>query len=237
MQLFYQENLTTSSKEIFFDKEESRHIAKVLRHKEGDRISITNGKGLWFQAELASAHPKNCWANILHVIHQPELPYQLHMAVAPTKNNDRYEWFLEKATEIGVSSITPILCEHSERNVIKPERFEKIMESAMKQSLSAYKPILHAVVSFNEFLRQQNDFSGQKYIAHCEDLPKTLLVHALGKKEESLILIGPEGDFSSKEIITAAESGYLAVSLGDRRLRTETAALTAVQMVSFVNLL
>ncbi len=236
MQLFYQENLNEISKEIFFDQEESRHIYKVLRHKEGDQISITNGKGLWFQAELASAHPKNCWAKIITVTTKPDLPYQLHMAVAPTKNNDRYEWFLEKATEIGITSITPIICDHSERTVIKPERFEKILESAMKQSLSAYKPFLHPAVSFKEFLQLQKDFSGHKYIAHCEDLPKELLVHVLAKREPSLILIGPEGDFSSKEIERATQDSFQAVSLGDRRLRTETAALTAVQIVSIVNL-
>jgi 16S rRNA (uracil1498-N3)-methyltransferase len=236
MQLFYQEDLNENSKEVFFDKEESRHIVKVLRQNEGDRISITNGKGLWFQAELKSTHPKNCYASILDVNTQRNLPYQLHMAVAPTKNNDRYEWFLEKATEIGVTSITPIICEHSERTIIKPERFEKILESAMKQSLSAYKPILHPALSFKAFL-QQNNFTGQKYIAHCEDQPKQHLGHILTKKEDSLILIGPEGDFSTHEIDMATNSGYLAVTLGERRLRTETAALTAVQIVSYVNLL
>src|SRR5690606_4333189 len=147
MQLFYNPNISDSdgyrvSNEVTFDKEESRHIVKVLRMKEGDTFKITNGKGSFFTSEIISANPKGCLVKILSEEIQQPLPYQLHLAVAPTKLNDRYEWFLEKATEIGVSEITPIICDHGERKVIKPERYEKVLQSAMKQSLKANLPIL-----------------------------------------------------------------------------------------------
>jgi len=155
------------------------------------------------------------------------------LAVAPTKMNDRYEWFLEKATEIGIDSITPIICDHSERKVIKTERFDKILQSAMKQSLSYYLPTLHPLISFKEFIKQ--DFSDQLFIAHCEDTERKSLKQALQPKQDVIILIGPEGDFSTKEIELAIAKSFSPVTLGNTRLRTETAAIVATYSVAFIN--
>lgn len=235
MNLFYHPNSNPESTQIVFEKEESRHITKVLRKTEGDVLHITNGKGFMFSATLASVGPKQSIANITEVVKQEPLPYRLHMAVAPTKNNDRFEWFLEKATEIGIHTITPIICDHSERKIIKPERFERIIESAMKQSLKAYKPVLGAAVPFSEYMQQTSETSGAKYIAHCYDTPKELFKNVVQAHQELAILIGPEGDFSHKELQIASDNGFEGVSLGSSRLRTETAAITACHSVSFVN--
>lgn len=235
MQLFYNPNISETANEVAFDKEESRHIIKVLRMKEGDTFKITNGKGSFFDAEIISANPKGCLVKIISGEIQPPLPYQLHLAVAPTKLNDRYEWFLEKATEIGITEITPIICDHSERKTIKPERYEKILQSAMKQSLKAYLPVLNEAVSFKDFVTSENTSEGLKYIAHCEETDKKSLKSVLLPKKKTTILIGPEGDFSSEEIELAKKSGFIPVALGESRLRTETAAVVACHSVAFVN--
>ncbi|PHS60286.1 MAG: 16S rRNA (uracil(1498)-N(3))-methyltransferase [Flavobacterium sp.] len=235
MQLFYNPSITENSKEILFDKEESRHIFKVLRKKEGDQLMLTNGKGYFFKVELLQANSKHCVAKVLSVENKESLPYYLHLAVAPTKLNDRYEWFLEKATEIGISEITPIICEHSERKVVKLERFEKKIQSAMKQSLKAYLPVINEAISLKEFFRNQNSTRHLKLIAHCEETNKQSLKSVLIPKADYLILIGPEGDFSINEINNALQEGFQPVSLGESRLRTETAALVACHSVAFVN--
>lgn len=235
MQLFYNPNISENSKEISFDKEESKHIVKVLRMKDGDVFKITNGKGSFFDAEIINANPKSCVVKIISEEKQPPLPYQLHLAVAPTKLNDRYEWFLEKATEIGVSEITPIICERSERKTIKPERYEKILQSAIKQSLKAYLPILNEAVSFKDFIDNINTSEDLKFIAHCEETDKKSLKSVLLPNQKITILIGPEGDFSSEEITLAKQNNFTPVSLGKSRLRTETAAVVACHSVAFVN--
>ena len=235
MNLFYQPNISAATFEVTFEKEESRHMIKVLRMTEGDLFKITNGKGYFFDAEVVSANPKKCIAKILSKENQPPLPYQLHLAVAPTKLNDRYEWFLEKATEIGITEITPLICDHSERKVIKPERYEKIIQSAIKQSLKAYMPILNPATSFKEFIKYESTSEGLKYIAHCEETQKRSLKSVLLPKQKVLILIGPEGDFSTSEIKLAKAKGFLPVSLGESRLRTETAAVVACHSVAFTN--
>ncbi|MDC7999916.1 16S rRNA (uracil(1498)-N(3))-methyltransferase [Aequorivita todarodis] len=235
MQLFYNPNISESTKEITFDKEESRHIVKVLRMKEGHTFSITNGKGSLFSAEILNANPKGCLVKILSEEMQQPLPYQLHVAVAPTKLNDRYEWFLEKATEIGISEITPIICDHSERKTIKPERYEKILQSAMKQSLKAYLPLLNEAVSFRDFIVSGKSSESLKFIAHCEETDKKSLKAVLLPNQKITIVIGPEGDFSSEEIELAKANGFVPVSLGESRLRTETAAIVACHSVAFVN--
>lgn len=197
-------------------------------------IYTTDGKGHLIKAHLESISPKECVAAIEEIEKKTPLPYNLHMAVAPTKNNDRFEWFLEKATEIGVHSITPVFCDHSERRVIKPERFEKIIESAMKQSLKAFKPKLNEAVSFTEFVG--GEFKDDlRFIAHCEDAPKKLLQDLIRPEETILIAIGPEGDFSTKEIDLARRNGFVDVSLGNHRLRTETAAIVACTTVALLN--
>ena len=235
MQLFYNPNISVTTTEITFDKEESRHIIKVLRMKEGDSFKITNGKGSFFDAEIISANPKECLVKILSEETQKPLPYQLHLVVAPTKLNDRYEWFLEKATEIGISEITPIICDHSERKVIKTERYEKILQSAMKQSLKAYFPVLNEAISFKDFINVEKQFEDLKFIAHCEETDKKSLKSLLLPNKRITILIGPEGDFSSEEIELAKNAGYIPVTLGESRLRTETAAIVACHSVAFIN--
>lgn len=234
MQLFYLPSLSGSTKEFFFDKEESRHIAKVLRKKEGEIIHLTNGKGYFFDAELVEANPKKCLAKLLRTIKAEPLPYHLHLAAAPTKLNDRFEWFLEKATEIGISEITPIICDHSERKTVKLERYEKIVQSAMKQSLKAFLPKLNEPISYKDFINKEST-ENIKCIAHCQDSVRSSFKSAIKSGASILLLIGPEGDFSSIEIEKAVKKGYLPVSLGSSRLRTETAAVVACHSVSFVN--
>jgi len=233
MQLFYNPDITPGSTTFLFDKEESRHIIKVLRKKEGDTIQITNGSGYLFTSEITFGNEKKCEVKITAEQFFEPAPYSLHLAVAPTKLNDRYEWFLEKAVEIGINEITPLICEHSERTNFKADRFEKILQSAMKQSLQYYLPKLNEPVAFTAFVNDVKE--GDLFIAHCEETDKKLLKHALQPKQNVTILIGPEGDFSTKEINLALAQKYLAVSLGNTRLRTETAAIVAAHSVAFVN--
>ena len=236
MQLFYHPNIYKNTSNCFFDKEESQHIAKVLRKKQGDTLHITNGKGFLFEGQLRFASPKQCEVSILKCQEQIHRPYHLHLVVAPTKMNERYEWFLEKATEIGVDEITPIICQHSERTSLKLERFEKIILSAMKQSLQCYLPTLNPPITSAVFFKQMMTDTSDKYIAHCQENEKILLSHALTPLSERItILIGPEGDFSDEEINTAIAQGFRPTSLGDTRLRTETAAIVACHTVLTVN--
>ena len=233
MQLFYNPNITNETKQFSFSKEESKHIVKVLRKVEGEILQITNGNGWLFNAKILVANMKHCTLEIVSKKLQPKRNYNLHLVVAPTKMNDRYEWFLEKATEIGINSITPIICDHSERKFIKQERFEKILQSAMKQSLQTYLPKLNQTISFKEFIKQK--FSGQLFIAHCEETDRKSLKKELQAKEDITILIGPEGDFSVKEIEMAIQNKFIPVTLGETRLRTETAAIVACHSVAFIN--
>lgn len=233
MQLFYTPDIVNDNSQFTFNKEESKHIIKVLRKTENDTLQITNGKGYLFTAKISVANPKKCTVTVLNKTLEKPKPYKLHLAVAPTKMNDRYEWFLEKATEIGVDSITPIICDHSERKIIKPERFEKILQSAMKQSLSNYLPKLNQAQTFKNFIKQE--FKGELFIAHCEETDRKSLKKELKANKEITILIGPEGDFSVKEIETAIQHKFIPVTLGNTRLRTETAAIVASYSVAFVN--
>jgi 16S rRNA (uracil1498-N3)-methyltransferase len=235
MQLFYNPDINKTTTQITFDKTESRHIVRVLRKKEDDILNITNGKGFLFDAKITIASDKKCIAIIINAKEkQKPWHYYLHIAIAPTKNNDRFEWFLEKATEIGIDEITPIICNNSERRIVKLERFEKIVQSAMKQSLKFTLPKLNQPVKFNEFINQK--FEGEIYIAHCEEGEnKNLLKEVVSPSEKTTILIGPEGDFSSLEIEKALAKKFIPISLGESRLRTETAGLVAVNTVSFIN--
>jgi len=233
MQLFYNPNISKNDISFNFNKEESRHIVKVLRKKSGDLLHITNGNGWLFEGELTLVDTKHCTVNIISKALQKKRAYNLHIAVAPTKMNDRYEWFLEKATEIGIDSITPIICENSERKFIKHERFERVLLSAMKQSLQCYLPKLNEAISFKEFISQE--FKGQLFIAHCEETDKKSLKKKLLPKHDVTILIGPEGDFSVKEIELAQQIKFIPVNLGETRLRTETAAIVACHSFTYVN--
>lgn len=235
MQLFFNSNINETTQNITFDKLESKHIVRVLRKKESDFLKITNGKGFLFTAKIILANDKKCLAEIIEVEQQPKhWDYYLHIAIAPTKNNDRLEWFLEKATEIGIDEITPIICSNSERKIVKTERLQKIIQSAMKQSLQMVLPKLNEPVKLNDFLK--TNFSGTLCIAHCEkNKEKKLLKKTVANSEKTIILIGPEGDFSTKEIELALQKNYIPISLGESRLRTETAALAAVHTVSLIN--
>ena len=234
MQLFYNSEINSDSQQFTFDKTESRHIVRVLRKKEGDKIFITNGLGDLFTSEIEIANDKRCLVKILESkTHLKPWNYYLHIAIAPTKLNDRFEWFLEKATEIGIDEITPIICDHSERKVLKLDRMEKIVHSAAKQSLKFHFPKLNEPLSFNQFIN--SDFNGQLFIAHCEETSKKTLKSVLKPSTNTTILIGPEGDFSIKEIQQSLEHNFIPVSLGTSRLRTETAGIVAVHSVTFVN--
>ncbi|WP_276390892.1 16S rRNA (uracil(1498)-N(3))-methyltransferase [Eudoraea chungangensis] len=233
MQLFYQPNIDNSAVQFAFNKEESRHLIKVLRRKEGDTVFITNGKGDLYTAKIIAADVKMCKAEIIERKIKHRKMHWLHLAVAPTKSNDRFEWFLEKATEIGIQEITPIYCEHSERTVLKMERLEKVIQAAMKQSLRTYLPKLNEPISLQAFLEQEH--KELKFIAHCEEEDKLDLKRCIAADKDVTILIGPEGDFSSKEIKMASNKGFLPISLGEARLRTETAALVACTAVAIIN--
>jgi len=233
MQLFYNPYIDKASEGFSFDKEESKHIIKVMRKKTGDILLVTNGLGFLFKTEITLASDNKCMVKIVSSEQAEKPKYHLHLAVAPTKMNDRYEWFLEKATEIGIGEITPLICDHSERKTVKTERFDKIIQSAMKQSVQYYLPKLNEPVAFKNFMKK--DFDGQKLIAHCEETDKKSLKDTVKSNENITILIGPEGDFSQNEIKTALEKGYIPVTLGATRLRTETAALVACHSVIFIN--
>jgi len=233
MQLFYNPTINENSDFFSFDKEESKHIIKVLRKKDSDILFVTNGLGILFKTEITLASDSKCTVKIVFIEKTEPSKYYLHLAVAPTKMNDRYEWFLEKATEIGVSEITPIICEHSERKIIKTERFDKIIQSAMKQSNQMYLPKLNDPILFKDFIKIKN--KDTKFIAHCEKNDKKSLKESLKPKTNATILIGPEGDFSKKEIQMALDNKYLPISLGNTRLRTETAAIIACSQVAFIN--
>lgn len=233
MQLFYAPEISSESNEFIFDKEESKHIVKVLRKAEGAILHITNGKGFLFSSEITFASEKKCIVKITKIHQEKQRSFRIHMVVAPTKMNDRYEWFLEKAAEIGVDEITPIICDHSERKVIKTERFDKILISAMKQSNQLFLPVLNEPIKLSEFLNK--DISGQKFIAHCEETSKKELKEQVHVNEQYTLLIGPEGDFSTNEINKALTKGYLPAALGNTRLRTETAAIVGCHTFVLLN--
>ncbi|WP_075558397.1 16S rRNA (uracil(1498)-N(3))-methyltransferase [Parabacteroides timonensis] len=231
MQIFYTPDIAVNPE---LPEEEAGHCIRVLRLTEGDEILLTDGKGSFYKAAISRAHHKHCEVSILESRKQPALwNFRLHIAVAPTKNMDRMEWFAEKATEIGIDFITCLNCRFSERREIKPARLEKILVSAMKQSQKATLPQLAGMTDFKAFVSQP--FDGRKFIAHCEDGDKTLLKHTYHPGENALVLIGPEGDFSPEEIELALQQGFEPISLGESRLRTETAALVACHTIHVLN--
>jgi 16S rRNA (uracil1498-N3)-methyltransferase len=202
--------------------------------KAGDPILITDGKGIFYDAIVALPHQKHTTVEILNQTKaEKSWKPRIHIAFAPTKNIDRTEWFVEKATEIGIDVFTPLLTRHSERKEIKLARIEKILVSAMKQSQKAYLPVLNPMMPFGEFVRRS--FSGQRMIAHCHEGDKKLLSQAYNRGEDALVLIGPEGDFSEQEVDLALANKFLPISLGESRLRTETAALVACHSIHLLN--
>jgi len=232
MQLFYIPNITGT--EVTLNETESKHAVRVLRLAEGSRVQLIDGEGGFYEAQISVAHPKKCKLQITSSTTEFEKrKFKLHIAISPTKNIDRYEWFLEKCTEIGIDEITPLLSEHSERKVIKPERLNKILVAAIKQSLKAYLPKLNPLTDFNELISEKK--YKNRYIAHCNEGNKTHLKNSIKPGEDALILIGPEGDFSNEEVALAKQNGFAEVTLGDARLRTETAGVVACTIANLIN--
>ena len=232
--LFYTPDIEPGHQQYFLNEEESKHCIRVLRLENGSEVQLVDGKGGLYNATIKDAHPKRTILQINSVTAAfNKRNHYLHIAIAPTKNIERVEWFLEKATEIGIDEITPIICQRSERKEVKVERLNKIITSAIKQSIKAYHPLLNEAITYNQLLAKA--IEGQKFIAHCEDGDKTTLQTALTKRGQYLVLIGPEGDFSPGEIDAALQNGFKAITLGESRLRTETAALEACFEVNFLN--
>ena len=229
MNIFYTTGI--EGDKLILDAVESHHCVKVLRTREGEKVYAVDGVGGFYEAILIEANPKKCILSIVsEKMDYNPLPYDLHIGIAPTKSIDRFEWFLEKATEIGVCSITPLLCERSERKILRHDRLEKVVVSAMKQSMKAYKPVIHPAVQYKEWLG--SDAADTRLIAHCIDGEKMNLWQ-MDISGSISISIGPEGDFSKEEVALALDSGCSEISLGDYRLRTETAGIVACSAVYF----
>jgi 16S rRNA (uracil1498-N3)-methyltransferase len=234
MQLFYTPDIDAASSTYYLNEEESKHCVRVLRLQAGDKVQLIDGIGNFYTAAITDAHPKRTQLQIVSVqsdFHKRN--HYLHIAIAPTKNIERLEWFLEKATEIGIDEISLIICQRSERKEAKADRLNKIITSAIKQSIKAYHPVLNEPLALNKLLA--TPFQGQKFIAHCEPGDRLTLKNELKPLGKYLILIGPEGDFTPKEIDDALNNDFKAITLGESRLRTETAALEACFEVNFLN--
>ena len=233
MYLFYCPDI---EKQQTLSEEESGHCVRVLRYSAGDEILITDGKGTTYTARITNPHPKHCDFEIVSREKQePHHHFHLHIAIAPTKNIERLEWMVEKCTEIGVDEITPLLCRFSERKQLRTDRMEKIILSAAKQSLTPYLPVLHELTSYADFVREQAHKDQQNFIAHCYKEDKCVLKEEIEKGRDVLVLIGPEGDFSEQEVADALALGYVPVSLGNSRLRTETAGVVACHTAVLLN--
>jgi len=234
MQLFYTPDIEPSHPQYFLSEEESKHAIRVLRLIVGDEVQLIDGRGGFYTAEIKDPHPKRTILQITSVTQDyNKRNHYLHIAIAPTKNIERLEWFLEKATEIGIDEISLIICQRSERKEVKTDRLNKIITSAIKQSIKAYHPVLNEPEPFAKLLSRT--FDGQKFIAHCDEGQKFNLRDAIIPQGKYLILIGPEGDFTPKEIDEALNNDFKAITLGESRLRTETAALEACFEITFLN--
>jgi len=238
MYLFYCPDI---EKQQTLSEEESAHCVRVLRYTAGDEILITDGRGTTYTARITNPHPKHCDFEIVSREKQePHHAFHLHIAIAPTKNIERMEWAVEKCVEIGVNEITPLLCRFSERKQLRTDRLEKIILSAAKQSLTPYLPVLHELTPYDEFIKRQalsqNDKRpSQNFIAHCYKEDKRVLKDEIEQGRDVLVLIGPEGDFSEQEVADALALGFIPVSLGNSRLRTETAAVVACHTAVLIN--
>lgn len=232
MQIFYQSLIPEN--QFFLDADESRHCVKVLRKKEGDLITVVDGKGTFYQARIAKADPRQCTFTIEEALPEEKKDFHIHLGIVPTKNADRLEWFVEKAVEIGVDEISLIISENAERKKLNTDRLERKAISAMKQSLKATLPPVHSPVSFTEFIKK-NRLGVQKYLAYLSDEPTTHLFHAAAAMKQYVVLIGPEGDFTQEEVAKALQQGYQTVSLGAARLRTETAGIAACHTLTLLN--
>ena len=234
MHVFYTPDLQDQA-HYTLNEEESKHCSRVLRLSVGDSVSLIDGRGGLYEAEIVNESKKHVELRITKSTQgYQKRNHHLHIAIAPTKNIDRVEWFLEKATEIGIDEITPIICERSERKVVKEDRLQKVITAAVKQSLQAYHPVLNPAITYTELLQQQT--SATKLIAHCIDDDQRQYIKDLVQAHGNyLMLIGPEGDFSPQEISSALSQGFMPVTLGTTRLRTETAALAACFEINYLN--
>lgn len=230
MSLFYLPNISENGR---FDEDESKHIVRVLRMEEGEHLQLTDGMGNMMQAIITEAHSKRCAFRVTEKRYSPPRPFYIHLAIAPTKNLDRIEWLIEKATEMGIEEISFLQTEHSERKQVNMERLEKVAISAMKQSLKSYLPKLNDIQPLSLFLPKAT--TQQKWIAHLEEGERFSLKKAAEAGKSYCILIGPEGDFSPSEIAQAKNVGFAPVTLGESRLRTETAGLAACFTLNFIN--
>ncbi len=232
MNLFYTPDIEDKFYQL--NEIESKHCVRVLRLKEDDQIHLIDGKGNLFTAKIIDAHPKRCTVECIEKQAEFEkLNYKLHIAAAPTKNIERTEWYMEKCTEIGIDEFTPLLCQFSERKVVKIDRLFKVITSAVKQSLKAYHPKLNELTKFKDLVKAP--FDGEKYIAHCYEGEKTHLKNLYSANQNALILIGPEGDFSPQEVELARANGFKEITLGTSRLRAETAGVVACNIISLAN--
>jgi len=232
MHIFYTPDIHSDA--YILSEEESKHCIKVLRLDAGNLLYLVDGKGGLYDAVVEDPHPKRTKLKILGKVENfGKQNYYVHIAIAPTKNIERVEWFLEKATEIGIDEITPIICDRSERKEIKTERLNKVITSAIKQSIKAYHPILNEAVRYSDFITKNRN--SQKFIAHCMNGAKSTIKDQLILNSNYLIAIGPEGDFTNEELEAAITNDFIPVSLGVSRLRTETAALEACFELNFLN--
>lgn len=233
MHVFYTPDINAD--QYTLNEEESRHCTKVLRLTVGDHVFLIDGRGGLYEAEIVLETKRNVTLRVLSVQREyQKRKHHLHIAVAPTKNIDRIEWFLEKATEIGIDEISPVICERSERKIIKEDRLFKVITSAVKQSLQAYHPVLNPAMSLSDFVKRTH--AGTKMLAHCVDgEPRQYISELIRPEEKYVILIGPEGDFSPAEIALALQNDFKPLTLGNTRLRTETAALAACFEVNYLN--
>lgn len=228
---FYIDNYS-GQKQIALDEDTSRHVVQVLRMKTGEQLNLTDGKGSLLTCEITDAHKKHCTVEVRAKTDSPQPLKQVSIAISLLKNTNRFEWFLEKATEIGVSEIIPLICERTEKEKFRHDRMNAICISAMLQSQQCWLPVLHEPVEFDNIISKAS--SAQKFIAHCDDSSNKNNLSAFQPFNSSTILIGPEGDFTSKEIEEALQNGYQPVSLGETRLRTETAGVVAAALLCLV---
>ncbi len=234
MHLFYCSE--TNSDKATLDRSESQHCIKVLRLKKNDIINLIDGKGSFYEAVIVSDNPHKCEVKVVKQFRDfNSRNFYLHVAIAPTRNADRFEWFIEKATETGIDEITPVICSRSERKTVKMERLGKIVISAMKQALVARMPKINMVQDLNEFVRGPDVSGCNKYIFHCNDLNRQKIKDIYVPGSGVLALIGPEGDFTGEEIDAALKNNFHPVSLGNNRLRTETAGVAICQIFNFLN--
>jgi 16S rRNA (uracil1498-N3)-methyltransferase len=230
---FYCPNIL--SREAMLSPEESAHCVRVLRLGKGVKVQVIDGKGGLFEAVIALPDARQCRLEITSsTILPPARNFNLHIAIAPTKSIDRFEWFIEKAVEIGIDTITPLLCQRSERRVLKTGRLQKLVISTMKQAQVAYLPVLNELTDLEKFIKSYSGTHENRFIAHCGDTPRKKLQEAILAGRDTVILIGPEGDFTPEEVELATGNGFIPVKLGPNRLRTETAGVVACHIVNLM---